>query len=116
MGGPSNPYVYALATSGINLYAGGAFMTAGGQVSAHLAGAGLSLPALTFVGSSVGFSNGFFQALLTGPQDASAIIEASTNLTNWTPIVTNPLPPGGLPLSLPTGTWDRCFYRARLQP
>lgn len=40
------PFVYALAVSGSDLYAGGAFTTAGGKVSAYVAKAVVSPPVL----------------------------------------------------------------------
>ena len=59
-----------------------------------------------------------FQARLIGPPNTSAIIEASADLKNWTPVSTNTLPPvdaGGLLLSLPPGEGQQ-FYRARPAP
>lgn len=71
---------------------------------------------IDFPPQSLSVSNGLFQFLLTGPENASVILERSTTLTNWTPIATNTLLPGGWPLSLPTGTNAKQFYRARLGP
>jgi hypothetical protein len=68
------------------------------------------------VPGSVAVSNGFFQALVTGPANTTVIIETSTTLTNWTPVATNTLPEGGWPVSFPIGPNDRGFYRARLGP
>jgi len=65
---------------------------------------------------SLTISNGFFQTLLRGPFDSSAIVESSVDLQVWTPIQTNALPPNGLNLSLPTGADQRKFFRARLAP
>ena len=71
---------------------------------------------IVFAPQSLSVSNGLFQLLLTGPENASVILERSATLTNWTAIATNTLPPGGWPLSLPTGTNARQFYRARFGP
>jgi PKD repeat protein len=71
---------------------------------------------IDFPPQSLSVSNGLFQFLLTGPENATVILERSTTLTNWTAIATNTLPLGGWPLSLPTGTNARQFYRARLGP
>ena len=66
--------------------------------------------------SSPSVSSGLFQMQLTGPPNASVILQASSNLTNWTAISTNTLPAGGLPLSWPIGTNRQQFYRAWLGP
>jgi hypothetical protein len=51
-GGGYGPFVYALAVSGSDLYAGGGFTTAGGKVSAYIAHAYLlPLPWLSVLGS-----------------------------------------------------------------
>jgi hypothetical protein len=43
-------------------------------------------------------------------------VESSVDLKVWTPVQTNALPPNGLSLSLPQGTDQRKFFRARLVP
>lgn len=54
---------------------------------------------------------GQFQIHLSGPSGTSAIVEASTNLVNWTPLLTNSLP---LTLPVPTATTPHQFFRAHL--
>jgi hypothetical protein len=45
----------------------------------------------------------------------TVVIEASTNLTAWTPLLTNSLPTGGSHFNDPESTnCVRRFYRARL--
>jgi len=61
-------------------------------------------------------SNGLFQTRLLGPIDRKAVVEASTNFQSWTPLQTNTLPPGGLALSVPIGTNQNRFFRARITP
>jgi len=39
--------------------------------------------------TSVGFSNGMFQMQLLGSAGSNYVLQASTNLYNWTPLVTN---------------------------
>jgi hypothetical protein len=72
---------------------------------------------LSFAGGAgnLAVSNGFFQVQLNGPTNASIVVETSSNLTDWTAIATNTLPPGGLPLSLPMETNRQQFYRAWLR-
>ena len=46
-----------------------------------------------FVNSAIA-SNGWFQSRLLGPVDGSFVILGSTNLKDWTPLMTNDLPVG----------------------
>ena len=66
--------------------------------------------------SSLSISSGLFQMQLTGPANASVMLQASSDLTNWTVIATNTLPAGGLPLPQPMSTNRQQFFRARLGP
>jgi streptogramin lyase len=65
---------------------------------------------------SLTVSNGFFQMRLTGPSGSSVVVEASADLAAWTPVQTNGLPPAGLDMSVPLGTNQNHFFRARLAP
>jgi hypothetical protein len=65
---------------------------------------------------SLTVSNGLFQLRLTGPSGRNVVVEASANLQTWTPVQTNALPPDGLALSVPLGTNQNQFFRARLAP
>jgi hypothetical protein len=113
LGSGMNNNVYALAVSGSDIYAGGSFTTAGGRVSAFVA----KWAPLAFQPNSVTISNGTFQALLTGPDTNSVVVDSAATLADWTPVATNTLPPGGAwPLSLPIGTNSHQSYRARLGP
>ncbi len=59
-------------------------------------------------------SNGLFITRLTGPAGTNVVVDRSFNLTNWTPLQTNPLPVGGLDLAVPLGTNRQQFFRARM--
>jgi uncharacterized repeat protein (TIGR03803 family) len=64
-------------------------------------------------------TGGSFHSRLIGPPCAQVIVEASSDLLNWTPVATNTLPStdaGGLPLTLPTAGIGRQLYRARMGP
>ncbi len=61
-------------------------------------------------------SNGFFWMRLAGPPGRNVVVEASPNLQTWTPVQTNALLPDGLALSIPLGTNQYQFFRARLAP
>ena len=109
----------ALALSGNDLYVGGTFTTAGGKSSAYVARAILPDNSLKFIitNGSFGLTNGLFVSTLTGPDAANAVIEASTNLEDWTPLTTNPLTGGSTYFTDPqTTNQPERFYRARLSP
>jgi hypothetical protein len=75
-------------------------------------------PALQFNTSagSLTVSNGLSRMRLLGPSGSNVVVEASANLTTWTPVQTNALPPFGLDVSVPVGTNHQRFFRARLAP
>jgi hypothetical protein len=96
-----------------DVYVGGDFTTAGGKVSANIA----KWAPLAFRPNSATVSNGIFQALLTGPDTNSVVVDLTADFTDWTPVVTNTLPPGGAwQFSIPIGTNVHQIYRARLGP
>jgi hypothetical protein len=115
LGSGMNSSVHGLAVASSNLYAGGQFTIAGGKVSAYMARASIPVP-LMFQRGSLAVSNGAFRVLLVGPPDATVIVDASSDLTHWTPMATNNLPSDGWPLWLSAETTERQFYRARLSP
>ena len=65
-------------------------------------------------GGSLSLSNGLFNLRLTGTPGATVVIESTLNLTNWFPLRTNTLPVGGLNLTIPVGTNQQQFFRARI--
>ena len=108
-----NGYVNALAVSGSTLYAGGAFTTAGTNVSAYAALANLpgSLAIVTTNGA-FGFTNGVFGFDVTGQPGASVVIQAGADLQTWIPLQTNLLGGGLLYFSDPQSTTNsQRFYR-----
>ena len=57
-----------------------------------------------------------FTFLLSGPSGSNFVLQASTNLLNWSPVSTSTIPVGGLiTLSNATSGSNRRFYRANLQ-
>jgi hypothetical protein len=74
----------ALAVSGSDLYAGGNFTTAGGKVSAYIAGALLSLPALSVLRSGTNVTVSWPSALTAGfsLEQAGALTPPPTWVTN----------------------------------
>jgi hypothetical protein len=63
--------------------------------------------------SDPGYRNGQFQFNLSGANNASYVIQASTNLVNWTPILTTPAP---AQITDPAASsYPRRFYRAVFQ-
>ncbi len=61
-------------------------------------------------------SSGVFLGRLTGPPNASVILQSSSDLTNWTPIATNVLPAEGWPITRMIGTNCQQFFRAGFGP
>ncbi|HOW68292.1 MAG TPA: hypothetical protein P5186_25215, partial [Candidatus Paceibacterota bacterium] len=59
-------------------------------------------------------SNGLFEMRLKGVPGETAVVESSLDLTNWFLWQTHTLPTGGLPLSIPMGTNQHLFFRARI--
>ena len=66
-------------------------------------------------GGGLSMTNGLFNLQLTGTPGDSVVIESSLNLTTWLPLQTNTLPVGSLNLSIPRGTNQQQFFRARIQ-
>ena len=93
-----------------------------GSVASETAGLYLAGP-LRFVNPYVD-SNGWFWASQVGPAGSNFVVEASTNLLNWTPFATNPAPFGILSFTDTnqcyftnnSGISSYRFYRAWLAP
>ena len=71
---------------------------------------------LSITKSSLNNSNNFFQMRMSGPAGSDVVVEASANLQAWTPVQTNALTLDGVDLSVPLGTNQSQFFRARLVP
>ncbi len=66
------------------------------------------------VGTAIGFNGGRFYFDLLGQSGMLVVVEASTNLENWTPIQTNVVLNGQTRFSDPeSGAYPRRFYRSR---
>jgi hypothetical protein len=118
-----NNEVLVLAMSGGALYAGGAFTTAGTNVSVYAAeaklGASTPITPLFIVTTNglFGFNHGQFRFTVTGPVGSNAVVQASTNLETWIPLVTNLLNLGSFNFTDILATNYRArFYRAELSP
>lgn len=75
----------------------------------------LSLPQLRL--TNLGATNGRFEFTLCGPANSNYVVEASGNLQQWSPLLTNSIPAEGscrVTDSLSTNAPSR-YYRARLQ-
>ncbi len=58
-------------------------------------------------------SNGTFRLVVNGPVGSNYVIQVSSNLVNWLPLVTNQIPAGGFVLVPdPVSGWAKRFYRA----
>ncbi|HSA01241.1 MAG TPA: hypothetical protein P5055_10940, partial [Candidatus Paceibacterota bacterium] len=58
--------------------------------------------------------NGLFQFQLKCTPGERIAIDSSQDLTNWFLWQTHTLPTGGLPLSIPMGTNQHLFFKARI--
>ena len=73
-------------------------------------------PAILSAGGSLGFQDGAYGFNLSGTGGQTVVIQASTNLLNWVPLVTNVLDNNPLHFSDPASTnFSRRFYRALVQ-
>ncbi|HEY1788069.1 MAG TPA: hypothetical protein VGJ73_07940 [Verrucomicrobiae bacterium] len=90
LGSGGNSTVLGLYSSGNDLYAGGSFRTIGNKASYFIGHwndqVNFNTPQLI---NSKWLSGGQFQARLYGVPGVTNIVQASTNLTVWTPILTN---------------------------
>ena len=108
--------VQSLVAIGSNLYVGGNFRTAGGKSSSSIARwnetVNFNVPQLA---NPAWPGNGPFHVTLVGVSGLTNIIEASTNLSAWTPVLTNS---SGIYEFTDTASAaiPRRFYRARLGP
>jgi hypothetical protein len=78
----------------------------------------LGSPELTFVTTNGNFGpvNNQFVMSLIGPAGSNTVVSGSTNLQDWSPIATNPLPIGTLQVTDTLATnYLRRFYRAQLK-
>jgi hypothetical protein len=74
-------------------------------------------PLLQFdTGIGLTVSNGNMQMFLIGPTGGNVVVEESASFGAWTPVQTIGLPPFGLGASMPLGTKQFQFFRARLTP
>jgi hypothetical protein len=110
----------ALAISGTSLYAGGAFLFAGNQVSAYVAEANLgqasTAPFIITTNSNFGFTNGQFGFDVSAAAGETLVILGSSNLMNWTPLQTNLLSsPLYYFIDPSPSSLTKRFYRAEAQ-
>ena len=57
------------------------------------------------------FPTGMFQALLTGPDATTVVVEGAGTFTNWMPIATNILPPAVAgPCPEPRGALENLYH------
>jgi hypothetical protein len=108
--------VYALASSGPNLYVGGTFRIAGGKPSCFIGrwseSANFNTPQLS---NPAWLTNRQFHTRLYGTSGLTNIIQATTNFSSWTPILTNST--GVYDFTDPdSAAYPRRFYRALLGP
>lgn len=71
---------------------------------------------LNIVTSTLQMTTSGFNIQLSGPSGSNYVIEASTDLNNWTPIATNAAPTGTVSyIDTDASKYPNRFYRARIQ-
>ena len=76
-----------------------------------------NLPLVLPGGKNLGFTSNQFWLTVAGPAGSNVVVYASTNLTTWTPLATNPLSLGSLTFTDRLATnYPLQFYRAKLAP
>jgi hypothetical protein len=71
---------------------------------------------VNFVATGTGLTSSGFKIQLSGPSDTNYVIQASTDLKNWTSIYTNAAPTGGISYTDTTAnSFSFRYYRAKLQ-
>ena len=123
LGSGVNGEVLALAASGGTLYVGGDFTTAGTNVSvsaaeAHIGGSAPVTPLYIVTTNGLfGFQNGQFRFTVIGPIGSNAVVQASTNLRTWIPLMTNSLTTGSFNFTDMLATnYPARLYRAQIPP
>jgi hypothetical protein len=73
-------------------------------------------PRIVMNDGHLGFRTNRFGFNLIGGAGSTVVVDASSNMLNWIPIVTNTFPCSSLYFNDPTSTnFSQKFYRARLQ-
>jgi hypothetical protein len=71
---------------------------------------------VSFVATGTGLTSNGFKIQLSGPSGTNYVIQASTDLKNWTPIFTNAAPTGGISFTdTAASSLPFRYYRAKLQ-
>jgi len=71
---------------------------------------------VSFVTSGTGLTPGGFKIQLSGPSGSNYVIQASSDLKNWTPIFTNTAPSGSLSYTdAVANSLSFQYYRAKIQ-
>ncbi len=84
-----------------------------GSVTSSVVNLTVTLPPLSAL-QITGKTN--FTFLLSGPAGSNYVLQASTNLLNWSPVSTSTIPvSGSMTLTNAVGGYNRRFYRAYLQ-
>jgi hypothetical protein len=116
LGSGASATVLTLYSASPNVYAGGTLRAAGGKPSQFLGlwndGVNFNTPQLS---NAVWLGAGQFRARVYGAPGATNVVEASTDFSAWTPVVTNSV--GIYDFTDPSAAnYPLRFYRARLVP
>jgi hypothetical protein len=117
--GLSSASVSALTAAGNDLYAGGAFISAGGKSSAYFAhwndSKNFDQPPSILL-TKLRYAGGIFKLTVNATTNVpSYIIEGATNFSNWTPLDTNTATFYEF-WDVNAGSFPKRFYRARVGP
>jgi uncharacterized repeat protein (TIGR03803 family) len=87
-----------------------------GSVTSSVVNVSVTLPPLILSTPQVMIGRTNFAFLLSGPSGSNYVLQVSTNLLNWNPVVTSTIPvSGSINLSNAISGYSRQFYRAYLK-
>ena len=87
-----------------------------GSVTSSVVNLTIALPPVILSGPQIFVGKTNFTFLLSGPAGSNYVLQATTNLLNWSPVITSAIPvSGSVNLTNAITNFNRRFYRVHLQ-